>query len=149
LSSVVVDASTALAWCFPDEASEYADGVLVALEGHTVLVPAIWSLELANAVLAGERRKRLNPSEIKTFTNLLENLPIVQDAQSVSESIHAVLPLARVHGLSAYDAAYLELSIRRRAPLATSDAKLQKAARQIGIRLFGHLKSRPTPKSRN
>ena len=149
MSSVVVDASTALAWRFPDEASEYADGVLVALEGHTVLVPAIWSLELANAVLAGERRKRLNPSEIKTFTNLLENLPIVQDAQSVSESIHAVLPLARVHGLSAYDAAYLELSIRRRAPLATSDAKLQKAASQIGIRLFGHLKSRPTPKSRN
>ena len=149
LSSPAVDASTALAWCFPDEASEYADGVLVALEGHTVLVPAVWSLELADAVLVGERGKRLNQSEIQTFTNLLENLPVVQDAQSVSESVHAVLPLARAHGLSAYDAAYLELSIRHSAPLATSDGKLQKAANQMGIRLFGHLKSSPTPKSRN
>jgi len=65
LNGVVVDASTALAWCFPDETSEYADGVLIALEGHTILVPAIWSLELANAVLVGERKKRLNQSEIK------------------------------------------------------------------------------------
>ena len=48
---MVVDASVALAWCFPDEASNYADGVLVALEGRAILVPAVWGLEIANAVL--------------------------------------------------------------------------------------------------
>lgn len=115
----MVDASIALAWCFPDETSEYADRVLVALEDHTILVPAVWCLELANAILVGERKKRLNQPEIKSFTILLENLSIVQDGQPVGENIRSVLPLARAHGLSAYDAAYLELSIRHGARLAT------------------------------
>jgi predicted nucleic acid-binding protein len=64
LNRVVVDASIALAWCFPDETSDSADGVLVSLEGNTILVPSIWSLEIANAVLVGERRKRLSQAEI-------------------------------------------------------------------------------------
>jgi predicted nucleic acid-binding protein len=136
LSSVVVDASTALAWCFPDETSEYADSVLVALEGYTILVPAVWSLELANAVLVGERKKRLNQPEIQSFTTLLENLSIVQDAQAISDNIRRVLPLARAHGLSAYDASYLELSIRHYAPLATLDSNLRKAAKDSGVKLF-------------
>jgi hypothetical protein len=82
LSRVVVDASIALAWCFPDETSEYADRVLVALEDHTIL----------------------DKPEIKGFTILLENPSIVQDAQPVGDNIRSVLPLARAHGLSVYDA---------------------------------------------
>jgi predicted nucleic acid-binding protein len=136
LSQVVVDASIALAWCFPDETSDYADAVLVALEGQTMLVPSVWSLEIANAVLVGERRQRLNQPEIKQFTTLLESLSVVQDTRSIAKHINDVLPLARTHGLSAYDSAYLELSIRHSAPLATLDDKLQKAAKLAGVRLF-------------
>jgi predicted nucleic acid-binding protein len=136
LSGVVVDASVALAWCFPDEASEYADGVLVTLKGQVIVVPAVWGLEIANAMLAGERRKRLKQPEILRFLALLEGLPIVQDGQAVSESVSHVLPLARHYGLSAYDAAYLELSIRHAVPLATLDAKLQKAAQRAGVKIF-------------
>lgn len=137
MKGVVVDASVALAWCFPDEASNYADGVLVALEGHAILVPAVWGLEIANAVLTGERRKRLRQPEIRRFTTLLDSLSLVQDAQSVSEHVSNVLPLAREYNLSAYDAAYLELSIRHGTPLATLDGKLQKAAQKAGIEIFG------------
>jgi predicted nucleic acid-binding protein len=137
LTGVVVDASTVLAWCFPDETSDYADGVLVSLEGRTVLVPAVWALEIANAILTGERRKRLNQPEIRRFTTLLESLSLVQDVQPVGERVNHVLPLARAHGLSAYDAAYLELAIRHRAPLATLDGKLQKAAKKAGVTIFG------------
>jgi predicted nucleic acid-binding protein len=133
---VVVDASVALAWCFPDETSDYADGVLVALEGKTILVPAVWSLEIANAVLVGERRKRLNLPDIRQFTTLLESLSLVQDSQPVANHMNQVLPIARTYGLTAYDAAYLELSIRHTAPLATLDDKLQKAAEQAGIQIF-------------
>jgi predicted nucleic acid-binding protein len=132
----VVDASTALAWCFPDESSDYADGVLIALEGRTILVPALWNLEIANAILAGERNNRLRQPEIRRFAALLEGLSLVQDQQSVGERLSNVLPLARKYGLSAYDAAYLELSIRRCAPLATLDGKLLGAARQAGVELF-------------
>jgi predicted nucleic acid-binding protein len=136
LSGVVVDASVALAWCFPDEASEYADGVLVTLKGRVIVVPAVWGLEIANALLAGERRKRLKQPEILRFLALLDGLSIVQDGQAVSESVSNVLPLARDYDLSAYDAAYLELSVRHAVPLATLDAKLQKAAQRAGVKIF-------------
>jgi predicted nucleic acid-binding protein len=136
LNSVVVDASVALAWCFPDEASDYADDVLVALEGRSILVPSVWGLEVTNAVLVVERRKRLRQPEILRFSTLLDSLSPIQDAQSVGELLSSVLPVARDYGLSAYDAAYLELSMRHSAPLATLDANLRKAARKAGIQIF-------------
>ena len=139
MTGVVVDASVALAWCFPDEASDYADAVLVALEGQTILVPAIWGSEIANAVLTGERSRRLRQPEIRRFTTLLEGLSLVQDAQPVGDHVSNVLPLAREYGLSAYDAAYLELSIRHGVPLATLDGRLQRAAQRAGIRVFAGL----------
>jgi predicted nucleic acid-binding protein len=142
LSGVVVDASVVLAWCFPDEASEYADAVLVALKGQAIVVPAVWGLEIANAMLAGERRKRLKQPEILRFLALLEGLPIVQGGQAVSENVSNVLPLARHYDLSAYDAAYLELSIRHGVPLATLDAKLQKAAQRAGVKIVAGKTSR-------
>jgi len=136
LSGTVVDASVALAWCFPDESSEYADRVLVALKGQTIVVPAVWSLEVTNALLVGERRKRLRQPEILRFVTLLEGLSILQDGQEVSDHVSSVLPLARVYDLSAYDAAYVELAIRHNAPLATLDGDLQKAAKKAGVRSF-------------
>jgi predicted nucleic acid-binding protein len=136
LSGVVLDASMALAWCFPDEASARADAALVALEGETVLVPEVWRLEIANALLVGERQKRLRQPEILRFLTLLESLPLIEDTQTISECIRNVLPLARESGLSAYDAAYLELALRRGAALATLDARLAKAARGAAVQLF-------------
>lgn len=121
---------------FPDETSDYADSVLVALEGKTILVPAVWSLEIANAVLVGERKKRLRQPEILRFTTLMKSLSVLQDIQSVSDNMSNVLPLAREYNLSAYDAAYLELSIRHSAPLATLDDRLEKAAKQAGVNIF-------------
>jgi predicted nucleic acid-binding protein len=136
LTGVVLDASTALAWCFPDEANDYADAVLVALEGKTILVPSVWSLEIANAVLVGERKKRLGQSEVRRFITLLESLPLAQDMPPAGEHANNVLPLAREYNLSAYDAAYLELAIRSGAPLATLDSRLRKAAQDAGVSLF-------------
>ena len=133
---MVIDASVTLAWCFPDEGSSYADAVLVELKGNSILVPASWALEVANGVLVGERNKRLLQPEIRRFGTLLENLPVVQDVQSMSEYIRNVLPLAREYGLSAYDAAYLELSVRFGAPLATLDEKLRKAGQSAGVKLY-------------
>jgi predicted nucleic acid-binding protein len=83
LSPVVIDASVALAWCFPDEDGGYADAVLVQLEGHSILVPSVWALEVANGVLVGERSKRLGQPEIRRFGTLLENLSLVQGSQSL------------------------------------------------------------------
>ena len=58
------------------------------------------------------------------------------DSQSVTESVSNILPLAREYGLSAYDAAYLDVAVRHGAPPATLDNKLQKAAQKAGIEIF-------------
>jgi predicted nucleic acid-binding protein len=133
---IVVDASVALAWCFPDEASEYADVVLDALEDQAILVPSIWPLEITNALLVGERRKRIRQPETRRFVELLKGLNIFQDAQPWADTLSNVLPLAREYGLSAYDAAYLDAAVRHAAPLATLDVGLEKAARDAGVKIF-------------
>jgi predicted nucleic acid-binding protein len=135
-TGIVIDASVALAWCFPDEASEYADGVLVALDGPTAMVPAIWPVEVANALLVGERRKRIRQPEVRRFVELLKGLSILEDGQPFADTLSNILPLAREHDLSAYDAAYLDVAVRHGAPLATLDGALQKAARAAGVKLF-------------
>ncbi len=136
MTEIVIDASVALAWCFPDEASNYADAVLVALEGRRMLVPAVWPLEITNAVIVAERRKRISPPEVRRFVELLEGLTIHEDSLPVVGSIRNILPLAREYGLSAYDTAYLDVAMRHRAPLATLDAGLAKASRKAGVELL-------------
>ena len=131
----MVDASVALAWCFPDAASEYADAVLVALEGRAVLVPAVWPLEITNAMVVAERRKRVSEPEVRRFIELLEGLTINEDSLPVAASMSNILPLAREYGLSAYDASYLGVAIRHGAPLATLDSGLEKAGRRAGIEI--------------
>ncbi len=136
MSGLVIDASVALAWCFPDEASDYADAVLLAMRDQDVIVPAIWPIEIVNAVLVGERRKRIRPPEIRRFAHLLKGLNIGLDMQSVATAFENVLPLAEDCGLSTYDAAYLEVAVRHTAMLSTFDGALQRAARTVGVKVF-------------
>lgn len=133
---VVIDASLALAWCFPDEMSSYGDAVLMALERTEVIVPAIWPLEVANALLVGERRGRLLETHIARFRELLKALPIREDSRTIGSALSEILPLARAFGLSAYDASYLDVAIRHGAYIATLDGALQKAANAKGVPQF-------------
>jgi len=136
LTAVVVDASLALAWCLPDEDSDYADGVLSALEGKTILVPAVWATEVTNGILMAERRKRIQRSEIQRLTELLDGLTVVVDVSPVTKYLSTVLPLAREYGLSAYDAAYLEVAVRHSVPLASLDIDLRRAGRRDRLEIF-------------
>ena len=136
MKGIAVDASVALAWCFPDEASDYADSVLLAVENQTVVVPAIWAVEITNALLVGERRKRIRQPEVRRFVDLMNGLSVVEDRQPFADTVSNVLPLAREYDLSAYDAAYLDVAVRHEIPLATLDVALQKACAAVGINVF-------------
>lgn len=81
-----------------------------------------------------ERRRRLEPSQTAEILARLARLPIVLDHEPIGD---AVLALARAHRLTFYDAAYLELALRRDAPLATLDRQLAAAARAAAVRLLG------------
>jgi predicted nucleic acid-binding protein len=136
LKGIVIDASAALAWCFPDEASDYADSVLLAIENQTIMVPAIWAVEIGNALLIGERRKRIRQAEIRRFVDLLKGLNVIEDRQPFADTVNNVLPIAREHDLSSYDAAYLDVAVRHEIPLATLDRELQEACATAGIKIF-------------
>jgi predicted nucleic acid-binding protein len=132
----VLDCSVTMAWCFDDEATPYTDGVRDSLAGMRAVVPALWSLEVANATIVGERRKRLDEARSQRFIVLLEALPITIDHETNSRAFGDIMHLARAHHLSAYDASYLELAMRRGLPLACLDSKLKTAAAATGVTLF-------------
>ena len=132
----VLDCSVTMAWCFDDEATPYTDGVRDSLADMRAVVPSIWPLEAANATIMGERRKRLDEARSRRFFVLLEALPIVVDGETGSRAFGDMVHLARTYQLSAYDAAYLELAIRRGLPLACNDGKLKTAAVNAGVVLF-------------
>ncbi len=132
---VVLDASVALAWCFEDEAAPYADRVQDMLERDGALVPAIWPLEVANALCVGERKQRLRPADVVRATELLCALPIMVDNSILPREFGPVLALARTYGLSSYDASYVELAMRAGLPFATQDARLRAVATDVGVPL--------------
>ena len=134
----VLDTSIVMAWSFADETSAYADAVLDSLATTRTIVPVLWPLEVANALLMGERRGRSTESETIRWVGILGRLPIVIDDSTNSRAWGVTLGLARGHKLSAYDAAYLELAIRLRLPLATLDKPLKAAASAVGVPLYLH-----------
>jgi len=96
------------------------------------VVPSLWWFEIRNVLLVAERRQRLTGAESDEFLAELARLPIEIDREPVSAE---VLALGRRFKLSAYDAAYLELALRRQATLATFDAALAAAARRLKVPL--------------
>jgi predicted nucleic acid-binding protein len=132
----VLDCSIALAWFFADEANDYADAVASALPTAVVIVPSLFHLELANTLVVGERHGRSTAAQAAAFLTRLAALPIVVDEQTMKRAWAETIALARAHGLSAYDAAYLELALRESLPLATLDDPLAAAAKAVGIRRF-------------
>jgi predicted nucleic acid-binding protein len=137
---LVLDASMALAWLFERQKSselECAECALLALETAEVSVPALWHIEIANALLVGERRKVVTEAQVINYLSRLSFLPIITDDATIMSRRDLSMALAREHTLSAYDAVYLDLALRKNAELATFDIKLANAMRQAGGKLFG------------
>jgi predicted nucleic acid-binding protein len=125
----VVDPSTALAWLLPDETNDRAAAVRAAIEnGANVWVPVHWWLEVGNGLLMAERRGRITPEQVAEALSLVNALPFEEDQETAEQIPVRTFGLARKHGLTIYDAAYLELARRRGATLATFDGQLLTAA---------------------
>ena len=132
----VVDSSVAIAWCFSDENDDYSRAVLDALASQSAIVPDLWHLEVANTLVVGEHRKGSTQVETIAWMAFLDELPLTVDEKTSLQAFATTTHLARAHHLLAYDAAYLELAMRRGLPLATLDEKLKAAAKAVGVRLF-------------
>jgi predicted nucleic acid-binding protein len=126
----VLDASIAACWAFQDESHPDADLAFARIRTEEAVVPSLWWFEVRNILIVNERRRRISESATAAFLRDLSRLRIRIDS-GPQES--AILRLARLHRLSVYDAAYLEVAQRERLPLATLDKTLSAAARVEGV----------------
>jgi predicted nucleic acid-binding protein len=136
-NAFVADASVAIGWVHPAQAMPRTYAMLDAIErGATLEVPALWPLEVANALLVLVRRGKLTNEERETALGWLRGLRVRIDHEAASLALARLSELAVQHQLSVYDAAYLELAQRRRLVLGCNDGPLRKAARRAGVDLW-------------
>jgi predicted nucleic acid-binding protein len=133
----VLDASVVLAWSFKDEVSPYATFIVRSVKNARAMAPIIWPLEVNNALISAVRRERIDELVANRIRNTLDQLPVDIDSEVAVASLgQRILRLGIEHGLSAYDASYLELAMRRGLPLATQDQKLVQAAADTGVHVL-------------
>jgi len=131
--SFVLDSSVALAWLLPDERSEAVDPLLDRLAVGRVSVPCHWPLEVGNALISAVRNKRLAGNDLRRLLKHAAAFPVDIDSGDVDIAFNGVVQLAARHGLTTYDAAYVELAQRNRCPLATLDTRLATACKAAGV----------------
>ncbi len=126
----VIDASVTMPWFFPDEATPFTEGLLDALAAQPLWAPALWVLECTNVLQSAQRRRRIDAQRRAQVAGELDELPVRIDHEPVD--FVSLDRLAATQNLSAYDAAYLELALRRSLTLVSLDARLVAAARGLG-----------------
>ncbi len=139
MAEFVLDASVAMSWCFPGDPTEdtpYSRRILSRLTADDAIVPDIWAFEIANIIfVAFSKRNRITQKQIDEYLQRLKALPIRVEPSDLWANI-SLESRARKWNLSAYDAAYLDLALRKNIPLATADDDLRKAAEAEGIKVL-------------
>ncbi len=128
--TIVLDASVVAPWILPDEKNALSDDAQRRMVEGGALVPELWWFEIGNLLISSERRNRLAKEKSDLFVDQLGNCDIQVDHY---RHIADVMLLARRHSLTFYDAAYLEIAMRRTIPLATLDRELASAAKSAGV----------------
>ena len=102
---MVVDSSVTLTWCFEDEQTAASLALLEQVVENGAVAPIVWPLEVLNALVMAERRKRVDAAQRQRLTGFLRDLPIALDAETAAQAWSATVQLAERHRLTVYDAA--------------------------------------------
>jgi predicted nucleic acid-binding protein len=135
--SLVLDCSITVAWLYREEATKAVDEIFENLIETSAWVPALWHLEVANVLQIGIRRQRHAADFRDRMLSDLSDFSIRVDPETHRQAWGPTARLAERHRLTLYDAAYLELALRRGLPLATLDEDLRTAAEAEGVPLLG------------
>ena len=134
MDRLIVDASMAIAWVHPGQATPESDLLLEGIgRGTSVIVPALWFAEVSNALLVLERRGRLTGEERVVALESLQSLGFEVDHEMSALAFTRLSRLATELSLSVYDAVYLELAQRLKLPIGCKDGPLRDAARSRGV----------------
>ncbi len=135
MTYLVLDASIPIGWMVDAPAPRLALRALHLLQSGTIgVVPDLWYYEVSNALIMAERRGRASAQVVSSHVSDIERLAAFLELSPTTPS--ALVAAARQSGLTAYDAAYFELALRRNLPLATLDDKMRAAAQKAGIELL-------------
>jgi predicted nucleic acid-binding protein len=135
--SLVLDASVTIAGIYPDEGTPAIHAVMDRVASEGAVVPSLWRLEVANILTLGVRRGRYTRNFRDAALANLDATLIEIDPATDLHAWHSTVELADLHNLTLYDAAYLELALRRGLPLASLDRDLRAAALAQGLTLLG------------
>lgn len=136
IGGFVADASVAVAWVHLPQATPQTRTLLQAVyDGAALEAPALWPLEISNALMVLVRRKKLLETERQTALTYFRGLAVKLDYEMSALAFTKLAAIAAEHSLSVYDAAYFELALRRKLPLACKDGPLRAAAARAQIRL--------------
>lgn len=130
MTTIVVDASTALAWLLPSQATKSSNRLLQQADGFDFIVPHIFTWEVANVLVVRARRQGSVPAEA---LGQLDTLEIDLDPALDSHEIRQLMEVSLLAGISLFDAAYLGLAVEREAWLASRDVPLLSAAIAAGV----------------
>lgn len=136
-ASFVLDASLTFAWCFKDEETPASKQLLYRMSHESAVVPTLWYFEVANGLLVGERKGRITRQGAIEFMALLNGFDIELDEQGAERAFAYVFGAAHANSLTAYDAVYYDLAVRRRLPLASRDDDLRDAVVAAGLPVLG------------
>jgi predicted nucleic acid-binding protein len=137
IRAFVADASVAIGWVHPAQATKQTAAMLDAIaDGATVEVPALWPLEVANALIVLARRRKLSEDERQAGLGWLRGLRVRVDHEMSALAFSRLSELAVAYQLSVYDAAYLELAQRQQLVLGCKDGPLRTAATRAGVPLW-------------
>ena len=138
MAAFVLDASIAVAWCFPGDPAEdtpYSRHILELLATQDAVVPEIWAFEVANSIFVSfSKRGRITERQIQEYLQRLKALPISVESCDLWLNVGLEVQ-SRKWNLTPYDAAYLDLAVRKNIPLATADGDLRRVARAEGIEI--------------
>lgn len=132
-SGFVLDASIALGWAFADESDPVGDRAQDLLVDAFAYVPSLWAAEMANGLAVALRRNRISRDAVDAFVADVALLDI--RVETLAHPVAQLVDFAAASGLSAYDSAYLLLTLDRDLPLATADARMREVAMELGVQL--------------
>ena len=129
----VIDASVTLPWFLEDERTAFTDSLLEVINWVDFWAPAVWCLEIPNALLVAERKRRIDKAGRLEALDQAARLRVKVD--TTLPDMKTISALAERRSLSTYDAAYLELAVRQEFGLITLDRALARAALAEGVPL--------------
>lgn len=133
---IVLDASLVIAWLMTEKLPAGDTDAYSDLSDNVLVVPSHWPLEISNALRSRIKSNRISISDFHDIVERFDLLNVEVQSPLELDEIGHLAQFAVTHELTTYDAAYVQLALQRRVPLATLDRAMRAAATKLNIPLL-------------